>query len=127
MHTADRLEYQSVMQITAQSRKSCTPTALSIDDVGPDQRQPGSGRWAVRAAVKLANELKLAIAIVIVDPDKVWKKEWGELYPDDGSTTNLLKASADWRADKGNSQRARAAPKETRHVDPRSRDGNVGA
>ena len=37
---------------------------------------------ALSAAVKLANELKLAI--VIVDPDKVWKKEWGELYRDDG-------------------------------------------
>lgn len=33
---------------------------------------------ALSAAVKLANELKLAI--VIVDPDAGWKKEWGELY-----------------------------------------------
>jgi hypothetical protein len=33
---------------------------------------------ALSSAVKLANELKLAI--VVVDPDAVWKKEWGELY-----------------------------------------------
>jgi hypothetical protein len=33
---------------------------------------------ALASAVKLANELKLAI--VVVDPDHVWKKEWGELY-----------------------------------------------
>ena len=33
---------------------------------------------ALSNAVKLANELKLAI--VVVDPNAVWKKEWGELY-----------------------------------------------
>ena len=33
---------------------------------------------AFRAAIKLANEMKLAI--VVVDPDNVWDKEWGELY-----------------------------------------------
>jgi hypothetical protein len=33
---------------------------------------------ALSNAVKLANALKLAI--VVVDPDSVWKKEWGELY-----------------------------------------------
>ncbi len=33
---------------------------------------------ALSSAVKLANELKLAI--VVVDPDGVWKKEWGDLY-----------------------------------------------
>lgn len=33
---------------------------------------------ALAAAVKLANELKLAI--VVIDPDAVWKREWGELY-----------------------------------------------
>jgi len=33
---------------------------------------------ALAGAVKLANELKLAI--VVLDPDAVWKKEWGELY-----------------------------------------------
>jgi hypothetical protein len=38
-------------------------------------------RDALSSAVKLANELKLAI--VVVDPDGVWKKEWGELYRDE--------------------------------------------
>jgi len=36
------------------------------------------------SAVKLANEAKLPI--VVVDPDGVWKKEWGELYRDDGES-----------------------------------------
>lgn len=33
---------------------------------------------ALSGAVKLANDLKLAI--VVVDADGVWKREWGELY-----------------------------------------------
>jgi hypothetical protein len=33
---------------------------------------------ALSGAVKLANRLKLAI--VVLDPDGVWKPEWGELY-----------------------------------------------
>ena len=33
---------------------------------------------ALSGAVKLANQLKLAI--VVVDPNAIWKKEWGELY-----------------------------------------------
>jgi hypothetical protein len=31
-----------------------------------------------RSAIQLANDMK--IAIVVVDPQGVWKKEWGELY-----------------------------------------------
>ena len=31
-----------------------------------------------RAAIRLANEMK--VAIVVIDPEGVWKKEWGELY-----------------------------------------------
>ena len=31
-----------------------------------------------RAAVKLANEMK--VAIVVMDPSGVWKDNWGELY-----------------------------------------------
>ena len=33
---------------------------------------------AFRAAVKLANQLQLAI--VVIDADGVWDKEWGDLY-----------------------------------------------
>ena len=33
---------------------------------------------AFRGAVRLANDLKLAI--VVCDPDGVWNSEWGDLY-----------------------------------------------
>jgi hypothetical protein len=80
-----------------------------VDEIQPDAitlilEQRGDGRWAkvhcpayansalredktsedmapkdaLASAVKLANEFKLAI--VVVDPDNGWKKEWGELY-----------------------------------------------
>lgn len=35
-------------------------------------------RDAFSSAIKLANEMKLAI--VVIDPDRVWKPEWGDLY-----------------------------------------------
>ena len=36
-----------------------------------------------RSAIKLANEMK--VAIVVLDPENVWKENWGELYtPVDG-------------------------------------------
>jgi hypothetical protein len=88
-----------------------------VDDVQPDAisivlEQRGDGQWArvhcpasaspvltadkvsdslppkdaLSGAVKLANQLKLAI--VVVDPNAIWKKEWGELYRwtgDDGA------------------------------------------
>jgi hypothetical protein len=31
-----------------------------------------------RSAIKLANEVK--VPIVVLDPDGVWKENWGELY-----------------------------------------------
>ena len=33
---------------------------------------------ALSGAVKLANQYKLAI--VVVDPGRIWKREWGELF-----------------------------------------------
>jgi hypothetical protein len=33
-----------------------------------------------RSAVKLANEMK--VAIVVMDPNGVWKPEWGDLFRD---------------------------------------------
>ena len=36
---------------------------------------------ALSGAVRLANQLKIAIGVP--DPDGVWKKEWGELYRDE--------------------------------------------
>lgn len=44
---------------------------------GQDERTAGA-KDALSGAVKLANELKLAI--VVLDPDAVWKEEWGALY-----------------------------------------------
>jgi len=33
---------------------------------------------AIRSAVRLANEFK--VALVVSDPDGLWDKDWGELY-----------------------------------------------
>jgi hypothetical protein len=33
---------------------------------------------AYRGAIRLANDMK--VAIVVWDPDAVWKKDWGDLY-----------------------------------------------
>jgi hypothetical protein len=55
----------------------CPKTAhdsLTVDRV----TEPMPPKDALSGAVRLANQLKLAI--VVVDPDGVWKPEWGELY-----------------------------------------------
>jgi hypothetical protein len=53
--------------------------------------EPMPPKDALSGAVRLANELKLAI--VVHDPDGVWKKEWGELYRvnDDGEVDGEAK------------------------------------
>jgi hypothetical protein len=48
--------------------------SLTADQVS----EPVPPKGALSGAVKLANQLKLAI--VVLDPDGVWKPEWGELY-----------------------------------------------
>jgi hypothetical protein len=35
-----------------------------------------------RAAIKLANDMK--VAIVVLDPDGIWQSAWGDLYRDAG-------------------------------------------
>jgi hypothetical protein len=40
--------------------------------------EPMAPKDALSGAVRLANKMKLAI--VVLDPDGVWKTEWGELY-----------------------------------------------
>jgi hypothetical protein len=40
--------------------------------------EPMPYKDALSGAVRLANKMKLAI--VVLDPDGVWKPEWGELY-----------------------------------------------
>ncbi len=47
---------------------------LTVDRV----TEPMPPKDALSGAVRLANQLKLAI--VVVDPDGVWKPEWGDLY-----------------------------------------------
>jgi hypothetical protein len=39
---------------------------------------PLAPKEAYRSALKLANEFK--VPLVVVDPDGLWEKEWGELY-----------------------------------------------
>jgi hypothetical protein len=48
--------------------------ALNVDRIS----EPIAPKDALSGAVRLANQLKLAI--VVVDTDGVWKKEWGDLY-----------------------------------------------
>jgi hypothetical protein len=43
--------------------------------------EPMAPKLAFSGAVRLANQLE--IAIVAQDPDGVWKPEWGELYRDE--------------------------------------------
>ena len=55
----------------------CPRTAhasLQVDRIS----EPVAPKDALSGAVRLANQLKLAI--VVADPDGVWKAEWGELY-----------------------------------------------
>jgi hypothetical protein len=46
--------------------------------------EPMAPKDALSGAVRLANELELAI--VVMDPDGVWKPEWGALYRENGET-----------------------------------------
>jgi hypothetical protein len=59
------------------ARVHCPVSALPslAKDMASEDMAP---KDALGSAVKLANTAKLAI--VIMDPDGVWKKEWGELY-----------------------------------------------
>lgn len=47
---------------------------------GGQQRSTGNvaAKDAFRNAVKLANQMKLAI--VVCDPENIWDPEWGDLY-----------------------------------------------
>ena len=42
--------------------------------------EPLPARESFRSAVKLANDMK--VAIVVVDPHGLWNSEWGDLYRD---------------------------------------------
>jgi hypothetical protein len=53
------------------------PESLTEDRI----TEPMAPNDALSGAVRLANQLK--IAIVVQDPAGVWKPEWGELYRDE--------------------------------------------
>ena len=61
--------------LIARSAARLLPKDWTSEDLPPKD--------ALSNAVKFDNKLKLDI--VIVDRDGVWKKEWGELYRDDGA------------------------------------------
>jgi hypothetical protein len=53
---------------------SASSGRLAEDQVSPDLPLVDS----FRSAVRLANQAK--VALVVVDPDGMWKEEWGDLY-----------------------------------------------
>jgi hypothetical protein len=53
---------------------SAAPGRLSTDQISPQL----PAQDAYRGAIRLANDMK--VAIVVCDPDAVWKQEWGDLY-----------------------------------------------
>ncbi len=54
--------------------KTAAPDRLSADLTSEEV----PARDAVIGAIELANSKKLPI--VVIDPDKIWKQEWGELW-----------------------------------------------
>ncbi len=54
--------------------KTAAPDRLSVDLTS----QEVAARDAVIGAIQLANSKK--IPIVVIDPDNIWKQEWGELW-----------------------------------------------
>jgi hypothetical protein len=54
--------------------KSAAPDRLPADLTS----QEVGARDAVIGAIQLANSKKLPI--VVIDPDNIWKREWGELW-----------------------------------------------
>ena len=53
---------------------SASDGRLTEDRISPDLPIIES----FRSAIRLANQMK--VALVIMDPDGVWKAEWGDLY-----------------------------------------------
>ncbi|MBR1220428.1 hypothetical protein JQ557_20675 [Bradyrhizobium sp. U87765 SZCCT0131] len=55
------------------------PAAASGGRLSADQVSDSlPAQDAYRSAIRLANDMK--VAIVVCDPDGVWKPEWGDLY-----------------------------------------------
>ena len=60
------------------------PMSLRPDPSADEVSESLPPKDALSSAVKLANQLKLAI--VVVDPNGIWKKEWGDLYRDEDAS-----------------------------------------
>ncbi len=57
------------------------PASASAGRMTADRTsESGAPKDAFRSAVKLANQMK--VAIVVLDPDGIWNSEWGDLYRD---------------------------------------------
>ncbi len=55
------------------------PATASHGRLSTDQiSTPIAAQDAYRGAIRLANDMK--VAVVVCDPDGVWKPEWGDLY-----------------------------------------------
>ena len=62
------------------------PASASNGQLSEDKvSDPLPARESFRSAVRLANEVKLAI--VVLDPDGIWNPEWGDLYSSSESTS----------------------------------------
>ncbi len=58
------------------------PASATRGGLPKDFRSPAMPpKEAFRAAIKFANDVK--VAMVVVDPDGLWQAEWGTLYRED--------------------------------------------
>jgi hypothetical protein len=59
------------------------PASASRGRLTQDQISPKLPAFnSLCSAIKIANVMK--VAIVVLDPDGIWKQEWGDLYRDAG-------------------------------------------
>jgi hypothetical protein len=59
------------------------PASASGGRLKEDQMSPKLPAFnSLCSAIKIANVMK--VAIVVLDPDGIWKPEWGDLYRDAG-------------------------------------------
>ena len=69
----------------AGSGRFVCPATATRGGLPKDFRSPPMPiKEAFRAAIKFANDVK--VAMVVVDPDGLWQAEWGTLYRDEDPT-----------------------------------------
>lgn len=75
----DAITFELVAQDGAQFGRVHCPASASGGRLPKDYHsEPMPGKDAFRAAIQLANEMKLVI--VVLDPQELWPAEWGTLY-----------------------------------------------